>query len=67
VFFVTVGTGVGGGFVHDGRLLGTGRPRPARSGTCGPACRRFNPTRRWNRWPAVGASQQPPRRDSLAK
>lgn len=26
VFFVTVGTGVGGGFVHDGRLLGTGRP-----------------------------------------
>ena len=26
VFYVTVGTGVGGGFVKDGRLLGAGRP-----------------------------------------
>jgi glucokinase len=26
VFYVTVGTGVGGGFVKDGRLLGEGRP-----------------------------------------
>ncbi len=26
VLFMTVGTGVGGGFVHDGQLLGSGRP-----------------------------------------
>jgi glucokinase len=26
VMFLTVGTGVGGGFVHHGQLLGTGRP-----------------------------------------
>ncbi|MHB0955821.1 MAG: ROK family protein [Pirellulaceae bacterium] len=32
VFFVTVGTGVGGGFVQDGRLLGAGRPAASEIG-----------------------------------
>ncbi len=32
VFFVTVGTGVGGGFVIDGKLYGSGRPAVAEIG-----------------------------------
>jgi glucokinase len=32
VFFITVGTGVGGGFVHDGQLLGAGRPASSEIG-----------------------------------
>ncbi len=32
VFFVTVGTGVGGGFVRDGQLLGAGRPASSEIG-----------------------------------
>ena len=40
VLYVTVGTGVGGGFVHDGRLLGKGRPAASEIGHLRPGLRR---------------------------
>jgi len=46
VFYITVGTGVGGGFVVDGQLQGTGRPAASEIGHVRPglACRRPDAT-----------------------
>ena len=43
VFFLTVGTGVGGGFVHDGQLLGAGRPAACEIGHLRPGLHAVQP------------------------
>ena len=43
VFFITVGTGVGGGFVHDGQLLGAGRPAACEIGHLRPGLHAVQP------------------------
>jgi len=44
VFFTTVGTGIGGGFVVDGRLLGQGRPAVSEIGHLRPGLEAIQPT-----------------------
>jgi len=43
VFYITVGTGVGGGFVVDGRLYGSGRPAAAEIGHLRPGLQAERP------------------------
>jgi glucokinase len=43
VFFLTVGTGVGGGFAHDGQLLGAGRPAACEIGHLRPGLHAVQP------------------------
>lgn len=43
VFYVTIGTGVGGGFVIDGRVYGTGRPAVAEIGHLRPGLHEDRP------------------------
>ena len=51
VFYVTVGTGIGGGFVVDGKIEGTDRPAIAEIGYLRPVWTIEAPTRRLSRSP----------------
>ncbi len=68
VFFLTVGTGVGGGFVHDGQLLGSRSAGRLRNRAfAARVCTRCSRIRRSSHWPAAGASRPPHKPDSPAK
>ena len=62
VFYMTIGTGVGGGLVVDGRIFHGAGVSVAEVGHLRPACTPIMPTTPWSRWPAVGESRPKPNR-----